>query len=160
MRSNTRLVGAEGEPETCWARILSIQLICPRVTGHSEVSVRFRLPAGESMLEDAMEGKEPAVGQPKDALGVLLVYGVGRQAQGETLIAAANPIYEFLNRLPGTKGKVDMVDCFLRPRFAPAHLRLQFHGDVEGRSLTESWLMAEANWAESFPAGCLSAYPC
>ena len=69
-----------------------------------------------------MDGSRPPADgtKPKDALGVLFVHGIGRQSQGETLILAANPICELLDRLPEVKDKTRVIDCDLRPRTGPA----------------------------------------
>lgn len=84
-------------------------------------------------------------------LGILFVHGIGRQAQGETLLSAAGPLIEWLQK--------NRRDCSFsiesvclkpgrRPEHPPAHAVLS--GLVDGKPI--QILLAESWWADEFYA--------
>jgi hypothetical protein len=89
----------------------------------------------------------------KVPLGVLFVHGIGQQSRGATLIQAANPICNLLLHCTRDWTEIDLTECRLRPRNGPARARLDFITYTKDQpTVRQSWLLAEAFWANSFPA--------
>jgi hypothetical protein len=93
------------------------------------------------------------------ALGVLLVHGIGEQAQGETLTKFAEPIVDWIRDWLYRESAVGSfiastpVDAALRPPLlpsgTPAHARVVIGARPERSTeaaLAQEWLFAEAWW--------------
>ena len=99
-------------------------------------------------------------GQPAKAdLGILLVHGIGEQAQGETLTKFAEPIVDWMRdwlHRESAKGSLvasTPIDAVLRPPLlppgTPAHARVLIGGardDARDQVVGQEWLFAEAWW--------------
>jgi hypothetical protein len=99
-------------------------------------------------------------GQPGVAdLGILLVHGIGEQAQGETLTKFAEPIVDWMRdwlhreSAQGSLVASTPVDAVLRPPLlpqgTPAHARVVIGAvreDARDEAVAQEWLFAEAWW--------------
>jgi hypothetical protein len=83
-------------------------------------------------------------------IGILFVHGIGKQAQGETLLSAASPLIAWLQKEPGNSLEIESV--YLRPgrdlSDPPAHAFVR--GEVNDHPVRI--LLAESWWAEEFYA--------
>ena len=96
-------------------------------------------------------------------LGVLLVHGIGEQAQGETLTKFAEPIVDWMRdwlhreSMRGSLVASVPVDAALRPPLlatgTPAYARVVIGAAPEGQTADEAvaqeWLFAEAWWGSA-----------
>jgi hypothetical protein len=93
--------------------------------------------------------------QERYDLGVLIVHGIGQQAQGQTLTAWADPVIRWLQvwlgRDPVEVGAAELGPVPEDPA-APAQveLRVVAAGRDDGQPATRRWLLAEAWWAEAW----------
>lgn len=96
-------------------------------------------------------------GQPrfdrKLNLGVLLVHGIGEQRRGDTLVSWLDTIVATINAATPNqlRAVVEWADLGNRSRgsaHTPAHAVVR----IRGVGVDESWLVAEAWWAETFMA--------
>jgi hypothetical protein len=92
-------------------------------------------------------------------LGILLVHGIGEQAQGETLTKFAEPIVDWMRdwlhrgSAQGSLVASTPVDAALRPPLlatdTPAHARVVIGAareDATDEAVAQEWLFAEAWW--------------
>lgn len=84
---------------------------------------------------------------PKYALGVLFVHGIGRQQEGDTLVAWGDTLAGLINEAdPDAVAQVETAR--LRSDDAAEPARAEMSLEVGGHR--SSWLLAEAWWAEAF----------
>lgn len=86
-------------------------------------------------------------------LGVLLVHGFGEQRRGETLVNWLDTIVATINAATQNRlgAVVEWADLGNRSRgsgHTPAYAVVRIQGD----GVDESWMVAEARWAEAFMA--------
>jgi hypothetical protein len=96
------------------------------------------------------------LGGPVD-LGVLLVHGIGEQAQGETLTKFAEPIVDWIRdwlqreSAVGTRFASTPIEAALHPPLlaadVPARARVLIGTGRDGHQETQEWLFAEAWWS-------------
>ena len=90
-------------------------------------------------------------------LGVLLVHGIGEQAQGETLTKFAEPIVDWIkdwlqrDATAGTRFASTPIEAALHPPLlvdsVPAHARVLIGTNRDGKEETQEWLFAEGWWS-------------
>jgi hypothetical protein len=88
---------------------------------------------------------------PPSDLGILFVHGIGRQAQGETLLSAASPLIDWLKK-NRSDCKFSIESVYLKPGRRPEHPPA--YAVVSGRldDKPTKILLAESWWAEEFYA--------
>lgn len=104
-------------------------------------------------------------------LGILLVHGIGEQAQGETLTNFAEPIVDWMRdwlhrgAAHGSLVASSPVDAALRPPLlssgTPAHARVVIGAgreDARDEAVLQEWLFAEAWWSPQVLAPPISSF--
>lgn len=115
-------------------------------------------PAVETLAAEAAAGAPVAWALDERAdLGVLLVHGIGEQAQGETLTQGTEPILEWVGswlgrELPGHSViAATPMQASLRPPLldskTPAHAQVLVGRRIGDDAQGQDWLFAEAHWA-------------
>jgi hypothetical protein len=109
-------------------------------------------------------GGAPDGAGAKARLGVLFVHGIGQQARGETLVQWLDPLVDWVSAwLLGArewKAGAELPRCDVRRAVLtadrePAHAEVEIHappGWVGAEAAASRLVVAEAYWAETFPA--------
>ena len=86
--------------------------------------------------------------------GVLVVHGIGESRRAETLVRFSEPLIAAIQELVGGDGKAaprpKVQSADLYGEGSPAHAIVEFSGTrpKDGEPFDETWLFAEAWWAE------------
>ena len=117
----------------------------------------------ETIAEHDVHGRataspESETDDPPDALGVLLVHGIGTQRRGDMLRQAGDALYDWLRAW--LRMDIQLVDSDISPTVddsnTPAQARLVFPSSEEHGS--SSWLLAECHWADTFRGRAYSEF--